>query len=85
MRTMSCDSFCTLRKEVIQSGEGVWFEMTLVSGERAVVRLHRVNVVSGKSGPAIQVVRREGDKRMWEIPLSQIRGMRPVSDFDAEK
>ena len=73
-----CDGYCSLRKEVIESGQGVWFEMILTSGEREVVRLHRVNVINGSAGPAFLIVGRSDESRVREIPLSSIRGMRPV-------
>lgn len=70
---MDCDDFCTLRKEVIRTGEGVWYRMSLENGEAAVVRLHRVNVVAGTAGPALQVVRRGSERDVIEVPLARIR------------
>ena len=75
---MICDNFCSLRKEVVETGEGIWFAMTLDTGEEQVVRLHRVNVVAGEGGPAIEVVRRERPGEVQTIALARIRGMRPM-------
>jgi hypothetical protein len=73
---MACGDYCTLRKEVVETGEGVWFAMTLGTGEEAVVRLHRVNVVAGECGPAIQVVRRDAPGEVWTVALACIREIR---------
>jgi hypothetical protein len=75
---MDCSAWCALRKEVIETGEGVWFVLSLDTGGEETVRLHRVNVVTGPGGPAIEVVPRDRPGEVRRVPLASIRGMRPV-------
>ena len=73
---MACGDYCTLRKEVVETGEGVWFAIALDSGEEVVARLHRVSVVNSESGPAIQIVPLGAPGEVRTVALARVRGLR---------
>jgi len=80
---MCSSHYCSLRKEVIETGGyGIWWTLSLRTGEIYKVKLKTVAIAMTPQGSAITVFTKENPSEERQIPLADVKDLRPCDPSD---